>query len=204
MHGGLSSRDADFHPFTDFGGAVLGQDALFDEPGAERVDRITLEPLVELALRSIRCRVGPGVAGVAIGLQLEQAGTLPPAASVEGFFDGACYRVDILPIDDHARHPIAHRPIGDVLDGGGDIDAAVLAVLVVLADEDNRQLPDRRQVEALMERADVGRPVAEHRDRRIVGPPDLGGQRSAGRHRNTGSNNGESRQQADRHVTKVH
>ena len=63
------------------------------------------------------------------------------------------------------------------------MDRGRLGVAVVLADEDDRQLPDRGQVERLVEGALVGGAVAEEADRDTAGAARLGGQRRAGRER---------------------
>ena len=47
-------------------------------------------------------------------------------------------------------------------------DRRVLHVEIVLADEDDRQLPDRREIERLVERADIGGAVAEETDRDVL------------------------------------
>ena len=77
-----------------------------------------------------------------------------------------------------------------ILDRGDVADRRVFHVEVVLADEDDRQLPHRREVQRLVERADVGRAVAEERDRDLVGPAQPGRPRRADRHRQVGADDG--------------
>jgi hypothetical protein len=47
-------------------------------------------------------------------------------------------------------------------------DRRVFHVEIVLADEDHRQLPDRGEIQRLVERADIGRAVAEEAHRDVV------------------------------------
>ena len=76
---------------------------------------------------------------------------------------------------------LGRAAIGDVLDGLVAILAHGDAVVVVFANEDNGELPDRGQVQGLMEGALVGGAVAEEADADLIGASDLDGQtRAAG------------------------
>ena len=78
--------------------------------------------------------------------------------------------VGIIAIDDDPFQPIGRRAVGGgMLDGGHFADRRVLHVEIVLADEDHRQLPDRREIQRLVERPDIGRAVAEEADGYIAG-----------------------------------
>ena len=89
----------------------------------------------------------------------------------------------IATVDPHAGHPVAGGAYRDVLDGERALHREALRVLVVLAHVDHRKLPDRGQVERLVEGALIGRAVAEERDRELVRAELLCGERGAGRDR---------------------
>ena len=56
-----------------------------------------------------------------------------------------------------------------MLDRGHLADRRVFHVEIVLADEDHRQLPDRGEIQRLVEGADIGGAVAEEADRDVLG-----------------------------------
>ena len=177
---------------------------LGDEPRLERVDRIALVPLVELAGHAVRRRVGARVAGVAVRLGLEQHGAARRADGGDGVGHGLDHRVDVLAVDDAAVHRVGGAPRRQVGDRRGAVEAAVLGVDVVLDDEQHRQLPGRGQVEPFVEGADVRRAVAEDRHGDVVAAEHLGGVRRPGCDRDAGADDGERRQQPHRRGAQVH
>ena len=82
--------------------------------------------------------------------------------------------------------------------GGGE------RVLVVLADEDHRQLPHRSQVERFVEDALVGGAVAEEGDRHLVSPLQLGGEAGAGGERHGRAYDAVRAHDVELHVGDVH
>src|ERR1044072_3345595 len=132
--------------------ALEGQAGLVAEAverGGEQVERVAMLPALQLALGAISRRVGARVALVAVGLHLQQRRALAGAGARDRRGDRVVDRVDVLAVDDHARHPVALRAIGDVIDRHRVAQRRVLAVEVVLDDEDDRELPGRRHVERL-------------------------------------------------------
>ena len=123
------------------------------------------------------------MAARAIGLGLDQRRTLArprPLGRLErGFGDGG----EIVAVDDDARHRIGARAVGDIGDGGRAGHRHRHRILIVLADEDDRQLPDRGEVERLVKGALVVGAVAEERERDRAGAPLLGAERRADRDR---------------------
>ena len=79
-----------------------------------------------------------------------------------------------------------------------------LGVVVVLADEDRRQLPQLREVERLVERPDVRRAVAEVRDGDARLAAHLERERRAGDHRQAAADDGVRTEVAALDVVEVH
>src|SRR3546814_18842627 len=70
-------------------------------------------------------------------------------------------RAWLIAIDPHARYPVARGTVGNPFTRGALGVARVLGVLIVLADEDHRQLPHRCKVQRFMECADVRSAITE-------------------------------------------
>ena len=71
---------------------------------------------------------------------------------------------DALAVDLHRLHAEGFRPLRHVLDRHVLLGRRRLRPVVVLADEDGRDVPELREVERLVEGADVRGAVAEERD----------------------------------------
>ena len=95
-------------------------------------------------------------------------GPSPARARVERRLDGILDRDEVVAVDDRSAHPVALGPGGDVLDRALRAPVGGERELVVLADEDDRELPGRGEVHPLMGRALAGGPVPEEGDH---GPP---------------------------------
>ena len=81
----------------------------------------------------------------------------------------AKHDVGVVAVDDDALEAVARRAVGGgMLDRRHLADRRVFHVEVVLADEDDGQLPDGGEIERLVECADVGGAVAEEADRDIL------------------------------------
>src|ERR687893_1064612 len=170
-------------PALVFQGAPL---VLFEQAGlfqlhGEALDGVLLAPRGDLLARPVEVRVALGVAEVAVGDRLEQGRSLAGAGTFEGPGGGVVDLVEVGAADRDARHAVGGGPIRYVLDGRSLLDAHGHPVLVVLAQEDHGQLPDRRQVEGLVEDALVGGALAEEAERRVVlAAPLEGPARAAG------------------------
>jgi hypothetical protein len=90
-----------------------------------------------------------------------------------------------VPVYGDAGHGEAVCPLGYVYALAGERLRRGLRVAVVLDDEDTRQVPRARQVEAFEERALVGASVAGERDAHLPGAADLGGEPDAADQRRT-------------------
>ena len=144
-------------------------DAGLDEPRSLRRDRVASQPGLDLFLGPVGARVGPRVPAVAVGDRLDERRAAAGTGPVDSLAGHRVDRLHVVAVDDEVLEPVARRAVGRrPLDRGDRSDRGVLHVLVVLADEDDRRLPHDRQVQRLVERADVRRPVAEEADRDLA------------------------------------
>src|SRR5579884_58261 len=140
---------------------VVGQ----AEPLAEPRDRVVVGRLLAVVLRAVHLRVADVVAVHPVRLDVEENGPVAGARVLERLARRLVHRLDVLAVDLDRAHVVGERalrhvvPHRRVLPAGGR-----LRPVVVLADEHRLRLPELREVERLVERADVGRAVAEERD----------------------------------------
>src|SRR5207247_814153 len=124
--------------------------------------RIALEPLLELLFRTVFRRVGARVPAVSVGEAFDEGGAAARARLGEGVARSAVYDVGVVAVDDLALQAVAGGAVGGrVFHRGDGGNRRVLHVHVVLAAEDDRELPHRGEVEGFVESADVGRAIAE-------------------------------------------
>src|SRR4051795_3267413 len=99
------------------------------------------------------------------------------------------HREHVAAVDAHARHPVADGLVGKSLGARLRLERRRDRPLVVVAEENQRRLHDRREVGALVEGALARRAVAEVGDRdgrvalQLLAPGDAGGVRDVGRDR---------------------
>ena len=108
------------------------------------------------------------MAAEAVGLDLEEEGALPGADILQSFLGDLADIQDIHAVGAVAGNAVAFGFLADLRDGGGAINGGAHAVLVVLADPQDGQLPDLGQVQRLVEITDIGSAIAEHTDRHGV------------------------------------
>jgi hypothetical protein len=168
--------------------ACLVDDALTLQAGGENLDRVARGPRLPFRHRLVGARVPPRMAGLPIGKKLEKDRAAALPASRRRGLGGRADGLDVIAVDGLARESIGGRSIGDARILHHEVDAGRGAVEIVLADEDDRQLPDRGEVERLVKGAFVVRAVAEERHRHRAGPPLLGAQRGADRDRQPAAN----------------
>ena len=131
-------------------------------------------PLTLDEARATLAGIRAGVSAVAIGQGLDEGRAVAAPGAVDGPPGGLQHGVRVVPVDDDRLQAVGGGPVGRrPLDGRHLADRRVLHVPVVLAHEDHRRLPDHGEVQRFVERADVGRPVAEKRHRNLIGPPHL-------------------------------
>ena len=152
------------------------------QQGGQSRDRVVLAQIGHLVLGSIHLRVALEVAEVAVGLDFDQAGAFAAARAPDRRRHRLVHldRVVVRHLD--AGHAVGRGAVGHPVDGRGAGLGHRDRPLVVLADEDHRQLPQGRQVQRLMKGALVGRAFAEEGHRHPVLAQLLGREgRAAGR-----------------------
>src|SRR5881397_4402638 len=113
--------------------------------------RSPLPPRLGLLLRPVGERVADVVAVVAVGLALEERRPLARAGAGDGGARLLVHVEEVHAVGDRARHRVGAVPDGEVAHGSHELHPRRLAVAVVLGDEDRGELPDRGQVERLVE-----------------------------------------------------
>jgi len=154
------------------------EDAVSQQPGPEQLQRIALAPFVDLRLVPVGALRQPErviVEPVRLGLDQRRAFTPPGARHrlADRLVDGH----DVLPVHGDPGDAVAGRPGRDIRHRHHQAGRAQLPVAVVLADVHHGQAPDRRQVEALVERSLIGRAVAEEAQGHPVGALHLRAER---------------------------
>ena len=96
----------------------------------------------------------------------------------------------VVAVEPHALEAVAGGAAGEIRAGGVVGNERVFADLVVLAQEDDRQLPGAGQVHRLMHRADAGGAVTEIHDRHAVLAARLRGEGEAIGDRRAGADDG--------------
>ncbi len=155
---------------------VLVGQALLHQQGAHALDGIALLPLFDLFGIAVLVGVGHRVPLIAVAQRLDEIRAFTAGGMFHRFLRGFVDRQRVHAIHFH-RRDIGH--VGFLVYGchrRGFIDRHAHTVLVVLAHEDHRQFPQRRQVQAFVELAVVGAAVAEEHHRHFVFLGALGGQ----------------------------
>ena len=114
-----------------------------------------------------------------VGDRLDEHRALAVADVVDHVLHAVVERRRIVAVEPHALEAQSLGAAVEVRARGVGRDLGVLADLVVLAHEDDRQLPRAREVHRLVHRADRGGAIAEVDDRHAVLAAHLGGEREA-------------------------
>jgi hypothetical protein len=117
---------------------------------------------------------------------------------------GEVNRLDVLPVHLRRAHPVRRGALRQVSDRLMLGLRRRFGPTIVLADEDDRDLPELGEVHRLVEGADVGRPVAEEGDRNVRLAPQLESERRADRGRKPAADDGVRAHVAALDVVKVH
>ena len=162
-------------------------------------------PRLDLVARAVAGVAHPfGVRAGAVGEALEQrrsvAAPRPPHRLAGGLVDGE----DVVPVEPDARHAVGGPACRDVRIARHRLEGHLGRVEVVLADEQDGQAPDGRQVQALVERPVVDGAVPEERDAHAVGPEEAVAVPGAGRHQDAGPDDPARAQEADLGREEVH
>src|SRR5712692_10132377 len=184
---GCRQREGD--PLCDLGAQLflhplqlIGPDAAFLEPGGQDLDRITLPgPALLLLTGAVvaAIHVADVVPAEAVGVAVKEARPLAAASARHRLLGGFEDRADVLAVDllEGDREGFGPRPHGT---GGRLRGRRVLAVEVVLADVEHRQLPERGHVQALVEQALPQRALAEEAGGDLVAAAPARGERGPG------------------------
>ncbi len=125
-------------------------------------DRATLLPFLDLFPRAIgEVAHSFGVSSCAIRLAFYQSGSAAGSRSGHRFTDDLGHCENIVAINFKAWQSIVGRSSPDVGNAAGIGKRDFGGELVVLADEQNRQLPDGGHIQAFVERAVVDRAVTK-------------------------------------------
>ena len=175
------------------------------KPRPQLLERILRLPqLLLLALRPVDLRIADVVADEPERLreQEHRPRALPGVRErpLRRRVDG----LDVLPVDRHRAHPEGDGALREVRDGQLLVRGRRLRIVVVLADEERRQLPQLGEVERLVERPDVRRAVAEVRDGHARLASHLECERRAGDHRQAAADDGVRAEVAALDVVEVH
>ena len=185
--------------------ALVVEPELGGQPGPEQLDRVAPAPLVDLGLVAVVDRRQPeGVVVEPVGLGLHQRRAVAPPGPRDGLADRLVHGEHVLPVHGHPGDAVPGGAHGHVGHRDHEAGRAQLAVAVVLAQEHDRQLPHRGQVQALVERALVRRAVAEEAQRDPVVALHLRPQRGAGGDRQPRAHDAGLAEAADAEVGQVH
>src|SRR5690242_4484122 len=135
--------------------------ALRHQFGFEEPDGIALAPGIDFVLGTVEIAIALRMAAPAIRLALDERWPVAGPRATNGLGRGGSYDRQIVAVDRDSGHCVRACSIGDVRYRHGERDVHRHAVFVVLADENDRQLPDRRHVECFVKSPLVGSAVAE-------------------------------------------
>ncbi len=161
-------------------------------------------PLLLLERFAIRLGVALVVAAAAMGQAFEQKWPAAPPRGLEEPGEGLPDLGRVAPVDRLTPEAVRRHHVADPLDHGVRRAGGELGDAVVLADEDQRRLPERGQVCRLVEVPGLHSPVAEEHHRDLIGLAQLGRQRGAERERQVAPHHPSRPQEAVLAVDQVH
>ncbi len=166
------------------GQVLLARVAALHQGALVARDRVVLLPRLDLARRHVLLRVVLGVPLAAIGDDLDQRGALAADRARARRAHRVEHREHVVSIHRHSRQTEPRRLVGDAVHRHLSRGRRRVRVAVVLGHHDQRKLPHRGQVHALIERAGGGRSISDERQRHAILMAKLGRQRDAGHDRN--------------------
>ena len=200
----VGERDRLVDPLHGFLVEPLGLVLVELQPLGERGDRVALAPLLDLLLGPVLLRIGHRVPAEAVGDGLDED-RLPLLARTADRLAHHLVRLHhVHAVAAHAGHAEALAAAVQVGHRRVALERGAHAELVVGDHEDDRQLPQRGEVERLAERALIGGAVAEHAHRHLVEPLVVGGQRHAGGQRQVAADDPVAAHEAVLEVEHVH
>src|SRR5262249_1259005 len=143
---------------------ALGQQCL-----AESKDWTARLPLLDLLAGAVgEIAHALGMSPRAVSPALQQCRAATAAGATDGVAGRLVDRQDVVAINLDAGHTVGRPARGDIGIARRVLKRHLRRELIVLANEQDRQLPDGRQVDPLVERAIVDRPVAEEGDTNAI------------------------------------
>src|SRR5262245_42999770 len=169
-------------------------------------DRVMLlGRLADVVLRAVHLRVADVVAVHAPHLDVEEPGAFAGAHMLERLLRLRVDILDVLAVDLDRAHVVGERALRHVVPHGRVLPARRrLGPAVVLAHEHGLRLPELREVERLVEGADVRRAVAEERDREVRLAAQLVREPRADHRRQAAADDGVRAEVAALEVVEVH
>ena len=144
------------------------------------------------------------MAGQTVRQQLEQDRTFAGSALGGRTLHGLVDREHVHAVHRFPAYPVGRGAIGDARDTRHLVQMCRCAVEVVLADEDHRQVPYRRQIDAFVKCAFGRGAVAEEARHHLALPLHFQAQRHARGDRDPAADNRDRRHHALVHVAHVH
>src|SRR6266850_453908 len=163
-------------------GHLLRERAVGDELGARSPDRILGHPLGHLFVAApLAALIRDRAAAHDQSDRLDERRALAGARALDRLGRRLRDRDDVGAVDGHAGDAVALRAVRQLLELRLAGERHVPGVLVVLDDVHHRQIPERRDAEALVERAGGRRAVAEDAGRDLALLFHLAGERDTAR-----------------------
>ena len=184
----------------------IGDAIILDQPLAEHVDRIALDPGVELFLRAVGAddRIAFVMADGAVGLGLDQRRALAGAGALGRLLHGQPDGENVVAVDRDARHAIGGGLGGNLRIERDGFERCRRGVKVVLADEDRRRALHGGEIERLVETAVVGGTVTEEGNADIVAPLLASADADADGVANAGRDDAVGAEQTDGAIVEMH
>src|SRR5699024_7457008 len=180
---GVGKGDGVLHFFGHLGvyrcHLVGGADAVVHEEGRKARQGVLFHPGGLLLLGLVGRGVALEVAALAVGLALEQRRALAGPRPCHGLGGRLVDGQGVVAVNRDAGDVVGRAAVCDVLYGLVPVLAHRNAVVVVLAYEDDGQLPDGGHVERLVEGALVRGAVTEEADADLIRAAYLGGEARA-------------------------
>ena len=158
---------------------LLATDALIQQQCAGARHGPGLLGRREILLGEVIGVADAGVGAQAHGHRLDKDRAVAAAHLVDNGLHAVVEGHRVIAVQLHPLETVGFRPAGEVLARGVFRDGRVLAHLVVLAEEDHRELPNAGEVHRLVDSADTGGAVAEIDNRHRLGAAHLARQGEA-------------------------
>ena len=170
----------------------------------EAQDRVLRLPVRVGERLAVRARIALVVPAQTVRQALEEERAAAGARRLEVASERVPHGDDVVPVDGVALDLVGRDHVAHALDVRVRRARRELREAVVLADEDERQLPERREVDGLVEVAGLHRAVAEEDDRDRVLALLPRGQGTSERERDVAADDAGRAHEAVLHVDEVH